>query len=62
MTRKILGCIQYNLLCDGMTLGEQNGKIHMNVLKKFWWFHTPKLYDSYDTFAKMKRYRKDWCE
>lgn len=60
MTRKILNCIQYNMLCDGMSLSEQNGKIHMNVIKKFFWFHTPELYDSYDTFAKMKRYRKDW--
>lgn len=60
--KKILGCIQYNLLCDGMTLSEDKGKIHMKVLKKIWWFHTPKLYDSYDTYAKMKRYRKDWVE
>lgn len=60
MTRKILGFIQYNLLCDGMTLSEDKGKIKMNVLKKFWWFHTPELYDSYDTFAKMRRYREDW--
>lgn len=59
-TRKIFNCIQYNLLCDGMTLSEQNGKVHMNILKKFWWFHRPELYDSYDTFAKMRRYRKDW--
>lgn len=60
MTRKILGFIQYNLLCDGMTLCEDKGKLRMNVLKKFFWFHTPELYDSYDTFAKMRRYRKDW--
>ena len=58
--KKILGCIQYNILCNGMTLSEQNGKVHMDIIKKFWWFHTPALYDSYDTFAKMKRYRKDW--
>lgn len=60
LCRKILGFIQYNVLCNGMTLSEQNGKLHMDVIKKFWFFHTPALYDSYDTFAKMKRYRKDW--
>lgn len=60
--KKILNCIQYNILCNGMTLKEENGKLHMDVLKKFIWFHTPELYDSYDTFAKMKRYRKDWVE
>lgn len=58
--KKIWGRIQYNVLCNGMTLSEQNGKLHMDIIKKFWWFHTPALYDSYDTYAKMKRYRKDW--
>lgn len=59
--KKIFGCIQYNLLCNGMTLSENQGKVHMDVLKKFWWFHRADLYDSYDTYAKMKRYREDWC-
>lgn len=61
LCKKIFNCIQYNKLCDGMTLSENNGKIQMNVLKKIWFFHSPKLYDSYDTFQKMKRYRKDWA-
>lgn len=59
--RKLFNCLQYNVLCNGMTLNEENGKVKMDILKKFIWFHTPELYDSYDTFAKMKRYRKDWC-
>lgn len=58
--RKVLGFIQYNKLCSGMTLNEKNGKIQMDVLKKFLFFHTPALYDSYNTFAKMRRYREDW--
>lgn len=36
------------------------GKVIMEVKKRSWWFHTPELYDSYDTYAKMKRYRKEW--
>ena len=24
------------------------------------WFHSPELYGCYDTYAKMKRYRKEW--
>lgn len=36
------------------------GKVIMQVKKRSWWFHTPELYDSYDTYAKMKRYRKEW--
>lgn len=45
-----------------MTLSENQGKVHMDILKKFWWFHRADLYDSYDTYAKMKRYREDWCQ
>lgn len=62
MCQKIFGCIQRNILCSGMTLNEENGKIHMDVIKKFWWFHTPALYDSYDTYQKMRRYREDWVK
>lgn len=55
-----LQCIQYNKVIDGKTAVEENGKLHADVIKKFLWFHRPELYSSYDTFAKMKRYRKEW--
>lgn len=55
-----LNCIQYNKLVDGATIMEKDGHIKMNVKKKSLWFHTPDLYKCYDTYAKMKRYRKDW--
>lgn len=58
--RNFFGCIQYNMLIDGSTIYEDNGHIKMDIKKKSLWFHTPELYDSYDTYAKMKRYRKDW--
>lgn len=56
----ILGCIQFNKFIDGSTIFEDNGHVKMNVKKKSVWFHTPELYDSYNTYAKMKRYRKEW--
>lgn len=58
--KKLFGCIQYNKLIDGETIREDNGKTIMEIHKKSWWFHTPELYDSYDTYAKMKRYRNEW--
>lgn len=58
--KNILGFIQYNKLIDGSTITEDNGKVHMEIKHKSWWFHTPELYDSYDTYAKMRRYRKEW--
>ena len=32
----------------------------MEVKKKSIWFHSPKMYDSYDTYKKMRRYREEW--
>lgn len=58
--KNFLQCIQYNKVIDGKTAVENNGKLQADVIKKFLWFHRPELYSSYDTFAKMKRYRKEW--
>lgn len=56
----IFGCIQFNRLIDGYTAYEKDGELHYEQSKPYIWFHTPKLYSGYDTYAKMKRYRKDW--
>lgn len=58
--RKMFGCLQNNILVDGSTIHEENGHIKMNIKKRSRWFHSPELYNSYDTYAKMKRYRNDW--
>ena len=58
--KNYLSCIQRNIVINGKTAVEENGKLHADIIRKFLWFHTPKLYDSYDTYAKMKRYRKEW--
>lgn len=52
--------VQYNTLIDGFNSYEENGKLKADVVKRFFWFHTPKLYGSYDTYAKMRRYKKEW--
>lgn len=58
--KNYLSCIQYNTVINGKTAVEDNGKLQAEILHKFLWFHKPELYDSYDTYAKMKRYRKEW--
>lgn len=58
--QNFFGLIQYNRLIDGNSIKEQNGHIHMDIKKKSLWFHTPNLYNSYDTYAKMRRYREEW--
>lgn len=56
----LFSCIQFNKLIDGQSIREENGHIKMDIKKKVFWFHTPELYDSYDTYAKMRRYRNEW--
>lgn len=58
--QNFFGCLQFNRLIDGTTIHEENGHIKMDIKKKSWWFHNPTLYNSYDTYAKMRRYRDDW--
>ena len=60
LCQKYFGFVQYNKLIDGTTAEEKNGTFVCDVKAKMWWFHTPDLYDSYDTYAKMKRYKKEW--
>lgn len=58
--KNYLQCIQYNKVINGKTATEENGKLHADIIRKFLWIHRPELYSSYDTFAKMKRYRREW--
>ena len=53
-------CIQYNRLIDGESAHEENGKLKFDTVKHVLWFHSPSLYNSYDTYSKMKRYSKEW--
>lgn len=53
-------CVQVNYLIDARRACEINGEIVANGMKRFIWFHSPELYDSYDTYAVLKRLRHDW--
>lgn len=52
--------LQFNKLINGFESYEENGKLVCDVVSRFFWFHDPKLYGSYDTYAKMRRYKKEW--
>ena len=58
--KKILNCIQLNRLVDGENAREVDGQLKFDTSKISLWFHSPDLYNSYDTYAKMKRYSKEW--
>lgn len=56
----ICRCFQINTLIDGSKSYEKDGHLVTDTVKRFYWFHSPALYDSYDTYAKMKRYKNEW--
>lgn len=60
LCRNFFKYFQYNILIDGFESKEENGKLIASVQKKFFWLHSPDLYSSYDTYAKMRRYKKEW--
>lgn len=53
-------CIQFNKAIDGETAVEENGKLKATVKKRSLYFHDPEMYKRYDTYAKMRRYNKEW--
>ena len=60
LTKCFFGMIQYNKLIDGEESVEKDGKLQAVVKKRFFWFHHPDDWKLYNTYAKMKRYKKDW--
>lgn len=58
--KNYFGCIQFNKLIDGQTAVEKDGELYFESSKPYIWVHTTNLYSGYDTYAKMKRYRKEW--
>lgn len=55
MCHNILNVLQHNVLCDPTESVERNGHISPQTLGEQWWWHTPDLYESYETLDKVKR-------
>lgn len=60
LCNNFFGILQFNKAIDGETAVEKDGKLDCTVKSRHWFFHTAKMYNRYDTFAKMKRYNKEW--
>lgn len=60
LCRNYFGLFQFNTLIDGDMTVEKDGHLYTETAKKIFWFHRPFMYEMYDTFAKMRRYRKEW--
>lgn len=50
------GYLQINTYFDGQDTEEKDGKLVTSKARKYFYFHSPRLYQSYDTFAKMRRF------
>lgn len=58
--KNLFNLIQINKILDPADSIEQNGHLDIKCIKTRIWFHSPELYDSYDTLFKIKKaQRKD---
>ncbi len=58
--RCFFGWLQVNSLLDALKCTEKDGRIICDTMKRFFWFHSPELYESYDTLQVIKRTRGEW--
>lgn len=56
----LFNVFQYNTIIDGEKSTEEDGKLKAVVKGHSFFFHSPDLYRRYDTYAKMRRYNKEW--
>lgn len=59
LCKNYLGVLQRNRLIDGFNTQEKNGKLVTDCKKQFFWFHSPKFYKMYNTYAKMGRTKQE---
>ena len=59
--KKLLGVLQYNQIFDGSEIREESGKVHVDEIKsRRLWFHSPEMYQRYDTSAVISAYREEF--
>lgn len=51
----IFNILQTNTILDPSDCTEENGRLNATILGHSYWFHTPELYNSYDTLFKIKK-------
>lgn len=56
--RNFFGCFQVNRVLDPAESIEKNGNIEAKLVGTHFWFHTPELYNSYDTLFKIDRAKR----
>lgn len=57
---KVLKVLQVNDLVDAQKSVELDGQLKYKVEHRFFWFHSPKIYELYDTSKVISAYRKEF--
>lgn len=60
LCRCLFHVFQINKVVDALNATEKDGHVSAPSVRSFFWFHTSKLYESYDTLQLIKRTRKDF--
>lgn len=56
LCRCLWGVLQYNTLIDGeRAMVDDDGHLEAETVKRYFWWHKPELYNSYNTYAKIIR-------
>lgn len=56
MCNRVFGCLQYNKTVRGEDVTiDENGKVQTDKVYRSFWFHSPALYNSFDTTATIDR-------
>ncbi len=55
LCHKVMKFIQFNRLIDSQNTQEKDGKLETVPVKSFWFFHSPRIYKSYDTYEKINK-------
>lgn len=53
------GFYQQNIILDPTVELENNGKLEAEIISNEFWFHTPELYNSYDTLKKIEKPKRN---
>lgn len=56
--KKFFGFLQFNRFIDGESTVEVNGHLEYDTERFYFWFHDVKLYNSYETFGKIRSFIK----
>ena len=53
-------CFQFNLVCNPANISEKDGRTVAQVDRRYFFFHSPEMYNRYDTYVKIESLVSEW--